>query len=165
MPVAFSSRRAVNLHVRHALTLSSRCLGDCSLSCTMHPTIQPIHSSLEQHSSARNSPTRAHCDDTASVQSTDTGPHRCLCWPCISTAGRPSAHLDTRSSPSSCHQLSLRGFCVSCSCIFPLSYPGCSWVPLHRGALSQAPMLDSYAERYNDMIFQFTLLFLLTLPL
>lgn len=36
--------------------------------------------------------------------------------------------------------------------------------PLHRGALSLAPMFDSYAERYNDMIFKFTLLFLLLPP-
>jgi hypothetical protein len=72
------STTGINLHVLHSLTPPSRCLGDCSLSCTMHPTIQPIHSSLEQHSSARNSSTRAHCDDSLSVQATDTGLHRCF---------------------------------------------------------------------------------------
>ena len=115
-----------------------------------------------------NSPSRAIRDNPTSVQAAGTDSHRYLCWLLHTYCSPTLVHLGTRSTLSSCHQLNLSitaGFVFRVLVQLSLSYPSCSWVPLHRGALSLAPMLDSYAERYNDMIFKFTLLLLLSLPL
>ena len=80
-----------------------------------------------------NSPSRAHCEDFASVQATDTDPHRYLCWLLHVFCSPTSVHLDTRSFLSSCHQLNLSisaGFVFRVLVQLSLHYPSCSRVPL-----------------------------------
>ena len=73
-----------------------------------------------------NSPSRAHCDNFAGVQATDTDPHRylllapaCLLQPNIG----PPRHSLISFQLSPAHSLDLRGFCVSCSCTIVASLP------------------------------------------
>ena len=63
----------------------------------MHPMIQPIHSSLEQHF-LQHELTRAHCDESASVQATDTDSYRYLYWLLHTYCSQRKVHPDTRSS-------------------------------------------------------------------